>query len=95
MKTNGFLTLNFHYSSKPGKSIKTNCFLTVLVFTKIHLENLYHFFAVRISLFDCHALFLSYVCSDLNICCWPYQLRPFIYRKMRALSFAQTQFAFS
>ena len=49
------------------KIYKPNGFLTVLVFTKIHLENRYHFFALRISLFDRDTRFLSHVCSDFNI----------------------------
>ena len=47
-------------------SVKTNRILTFLLLIKIHLENRYHFFALRISVFACDALFLSYVCSGFN-----------------------------
>ena len=66
MKTNCFFTMNFHYSSKPRKHIKTNCFFHNFAFTKIHLENPYHFFDLRISIFERHPRFLLYVCSDFN-----------------------------
>ena len=92
MKTNCFWTMKFHYSSKSEKPIKTNCFFNNFVFTKIHLENPYRIFAVRISVFDRNQLFLLYVCSRLNIFFWACHLRPFIYREVRALSTNQIQF---
>ena len=66
MKTICFLTMNFHYSSKPGKPIKPIVFFNNFVFTKIHLQNRSHFFALRISVFDRPALFLFMVPSDFN-----------------------------
>ena len=75
MKTICFLTMNFHYSSKPGKPIKPIVFFNNFVFTKIHLQNRSHFFALRISFFDRSPLFLFMVPSDFNI----FFVGPFIY----------------
>ena len=53
---------------KTRKTYKNQLFFNNFVFTKIHLENPYHFFAPRISVFDREPFFLSYVCNGVNIC---------------------------
>ena len=47
--------------------MKTQWILNIFVFVQIHLENSHFFFVTRIMLFECPALFLSYVCAGFNI----------------------------
>ena len=74
------------------KHMKTQWILTVLIFTKIHLEKSHFFFVTRIMLFELSAIFLFSVCGSFNIFFWPLHLRPCIHRAVRAASFAQTTF---
>ena len=46
--------------------MKTQWILTVLIFTKIHLEKSHFIFVTRIMLFELSALFLFYVCGGFN-----------------------------
>ena len=48
--------------------MKTKWILNIFVFVQIHLENSHFLFVTRIMLFECPALFLSYVCARFNIC---------------------------
>ena len=66
MKTTCFFNPEFSLFFKTRKTYKNQLIFNNFVFTKIHLENPYHFFALRISLFDRAALFLSYVCGGFN-----------------------------
>ena len=75
--------------------MKTQWILNIFVFVQIHLENSHFFFVTRLMLFELSTPLLSYVCARFNIFFWPYHLRPFIYRKVRAISFVLIQFALS
>ena len=47
--------------------MKTQWILTVLIFTKIHLEKSHFIFVTRIMLFELSAPLLFYVCGGFNI----------------------------
>ena len=49
------------------KPMNSQWILTVLIFTKIHLEKSHFVFVTRILLFEPPALFLFYVCCGFNI----------------------------
>ena len=74
--------------------MKTQWILNIFVFVQIHLENSL-FFVTRLMLFELAPLFLSYVCARFNIFFLALSFAPFIYRKVRAISSNQTQFALS
>ena len=75
------------------KTYKNQLNFNDFVFTKIHLENPYRIFAVRISVFDRDPLFCCTSAAVLTFFFWPCHLRPSISRAVRALSTHQIQFA--
>ena len=68
--------------------------LNFLFFVQIHLKKPNFIFVARLRRNYVPAPFLSHVCGGFNIFFLPLHLRPFIYSKVRAVSFAQNWFSF-
>ena len=62
-------------------------------FVQIHLKKFKFIFVTRLRRNERQSPFLSHVCGGFNIFFVLFHLRSFIYRKVRAISFAQNRFS--